>query len=318
MLKFYLFISILIELITLDIWGVYMKKLALILSLFALCNLVAAETDEQYVDDGQYEDGQYEEEYIEEEQYVEEEQPQPEALSEEEYIEEEEVQIIDGEGINEWVYTPEEIARKDRIAAIQAREKAEYEQSMRRKRSGVFVGGGLGWSNAASITDAFAGLGSGKLTTSGVGADVIGGYQAAFNEYAGLRLYLGASYHIGNGIFYGKAGDVKIPNPSSVFKAHVNVDLYIEGNMGRNNSETLGVFLGIAPAYIFRKSDDAFYGSNAFGLMLNLGIHTILGNHHKIELLGRFVPYINYPKGTNTTLTVVDNLDAMLRYSYMF
>lgn len=212
----------------------------------------------------------------------------------------------DSTDITRWRYTEEEIAKKEATAKKKAQQEAEYNQSITRKRSGMFFGLGMGYSSA-SISDLIK-----RMSSAGLGLGVFVGYQQAFNTYSGIRAYGEFDYNLGKGIFVGQIDGETYKAYNTMWKALGNIDFYIEGNMGRNFTETLGLFFGIGAGYIFNQGEKGGKSSHLVAMTLNLGIHTIIGTHHRIEVFGRM-----YPVGKSID-EITKNADAWLRYSYMF
>ena len=240
----------------------------------------------------------------------------------------------DTSDITRWHYTEKEIARKEEIRKRQAEREAEYEKSISRRRSGLFFGVGMGFSDttikglASSFASGFLSGGGDGMSVMGIGVGAFAGWQVAFNEYAGVRMYGEFDYNLGKGIILAKVGDESIKADNNLWKALGNVDFYLEGSMGRNQTETLGFFFGLGAGYIFYKGGSGKKDGGAevtwkslhmIGLVVNYGIHTILGTNHRIELFVRNYPFMRVQ--TNTTYKNSDfttNMDAWLRYSYMF
>ncbi len=239
----------------------------------------------------------------------------------------------DPSDITRWNYTEKEIARKEEIRKRQAEREAEYAKSLQRRRSGLFFGLGMGFSDTdlKGLAGVFGGSMfnmSGRIDVMGIGIGGFAGYQIAFNEYSGIRAYGEFDYNLGNGIIVATVGDETVKADNNLWKALGNVDFYLEGNMGRNHTETLGLFFGLGAGYIFYKGgkgkNDAgqevtWKSLHLIGLVVNYGIHTILGTHHKLELFVRNYPFIRVQTGQNyTTDSFTSNMDAWIRYSYMF
>ncbi|RDU65663.1 hypothetical protein [Helicobacter sp. MIT 14-3879] len=220
--------------------------------------------------------------------------------------------------ITRWQYTQEELINKEEKAAKKAKREEEYKKSITRKRSGMFVGGGIGASNAdLSVTTTTQQ--SASMNGLGLGVDLFVGYQKAFNDYSGLRTYVEVADSFGTGVFYAKTQDgTTYKADSNLLKGIANIDVYLEGSMGRNNSETLGVFLGLGVAYMRYNGNDNIQSFNAVSLVMNGGIHTIIANNHRIELLVRWHPFIKADKAANGNATFIGNMESFVRYSYMF
>lgn len=239
----------------------------------------------------------------------------------------------DGSDITRWNYSEQEIARKEEIRRRQAEREAEYAKSLQRRRSGLFFGLGMGFSDT-TLKDLAGVIGGsilsmqGEINVTGIGVGGFVGYQQAFNEYSGIRAYGEFDYNLGNGIIVAQVGGETVKADNNLWKALGNIDFYLEGNMGRNQTETLGFFFGLGAGYIFYKGgkgkDNA--GGNVtwkslhmVGLVVNYGIHTILGTNHRLELFVRNYPFIRVQEGQNyTTDSFKSNIDAWIRYSYMF
>ena len=240
----------------------------------------------------------------------------------------------DTSDITRWHYTEKEIARKEEIRKRQAEREAEYAKSLQRRRSGLFFGLGMGFSDTTlkGLAGAFAGsfLGDG-MSVMGIGVGGFAGYQLAFNEYSGIRAYGEFDYNLGKGIILARVGSETIKADNNLWKALGNIDFYLEGSMGRNQTETLGFFFGLGAGYIFYKGgsgkkDDGtevtWKSLHMIGLVVNYGIHTILGTNHRLELFVRNYPFVRVESnGANNTIknsNFTTNMDAWLRYSYMF
>lgn len=239
----------------------------------------------------------------------------------------------DPSDITRWNYTEKEIARKEEIRKRQAEREAEYAKSLQRRRSGLFFGLGMGFSDT-NLKDLAGVLGGsllgmqGEIDVTGIGVGGFVGYQIAFNEYSGIRAYGEFDYNLGNGIIVANAGEETVKADNNIWKALGNIDFYLEGNMGRNQTETLGVFFGLGAGYIYykggkgKKSDgtEATWKSlHMIGLVVNYGIHTILGTNHRLEIFVRNYPFMRVEEGkTYTTDSFTSNIDAWIRYSYMF
>lgn len=240
----------------------------------------------------------------------------------------------DKSDITRWNYTEKEIIKKEKIRQRQAEREAEYEKSVSRRRSGLFFGVGMGFSDttikglADSFASGFLSGGGDGMSVMGIGVGAFAGWQVAFNEYAGVRMYGEFDYNLGKGIILAKVGNESIKADNNLWKALGNVDFYLEGSMGRNQTETLGVFLGLGAGYIFYKGgsgkdnnggDVTWQSLHMIGFVVNYGIHTILGTNHRIELFVRNYPFMRVQTGQkykNSNFTA--NMDAWLRYSYMF
>lgn len=239
----------------------------------------------------------------------------------------------DPSDITRWNYTEKEIARKEEIRKRQAEREAEYAKSLQRRRSGLFFGLGMGFSDT-NLKDLAGVLGGsllgmqGELDVTGIGVGGFIGYQIAFNEYSGIRAYGEFDYNLGNGIIVANVGDETVKADNNIWKALGNIDFYLEGNMGRNQTETLGVFFGLGAGYIYYKGGKGKNDAGAevtwkslhlIGLVVNYGIHTILGTNHRLELFVRNYPFMRVQTGQNyTTDSFKSNIDAWIRYSYMF
>ncbi len=239
----------------------------------------------------------------------------------------------DPSDITRWTYTEKEIARKEEIRRRQAEREAEYAKSLQRRRSGLFFGLGMGFSDTdlKGLAGVFGGSMfnmSGRIDVMGIGIGGFAGYQIAFNEYSGIRAYGEFDYNLGNGIIVATVGDETVKADNNLWKALGNVDFYLEGNMGRNQTETLGLFFGLGAGYIFYKGGNGKDNNGAevtwkslhlIGLVVNYGIHTILGTNHRLELFVRNYPFIRVQTGqTYKTDNFISNMDAWIRYSYMF
>lgn len=239
----------------------------------------------------------------------------------------------DPSDITRWNYTEKEIARKEEIRKRQAEREAEYAKSLQRRRSGLFFGLGMGFSDT-NLKDLAGVLGGslmgmqGEIDVTGIGVGGFVGYQIAFNEYSGIRAYGEFDYNLGNGIIVANVGDETVKADNNIWKALGNIDFYLEGNMGRNQTETLGVFFGLGAGYIYYKGgkgkrdngqDVTWKSLHLIGLVVNYGIHTILGTNHRLELFVRNYPFMRVQTGQNyTTDDFKSNIDAWIRYSYMF
>ncbi|MGX3010469.1 hypothetical protein ACWIUD_02745 [Helicobacter sp. 23-1044] len=205
----------------------------------------------------------------------------------------------DNTDITRWVDSEADIKRKQARAKKQAQQDKDYQFSIVRQRSGFFMGLGLGYSSPYLIPQKFKGPPEGPLVFGG-GADLFLGYQQAFNHYSGIRFYGEFDYRfLGYGLMhqYGGRG---------------NIDLYIEGNMGRNYTETLGFFFGIGGGYTNHQTISvAFRG----------GLHSVIGTHHRIEFLGQYSQYFTGQTLNATNAATLKNygtLDFWTRYSYLF
>lgn len=239
----------------------------------------------------------------------------------------------DPSDITRWNYTEKEIARKEEIRKRQAEREAEYAKSLQRRRSGLFFGLGMGFSDT-NLKDLAGVLGGsllgmqGEIDVTGIGVGGFVGYQIAFNEYSGIRAYGEFDYNLGNGIIVANVGDETVKADNNIWKALGNIDFYLEGNMGRNQTETLGVFFGLGAGYIYYKggkgkndagADVTWKSLHLIGLVVNYGIHTILGTNHRLEIFVRNYPFMRVQTGQNyTTDDFKSNIDAWIRYSYMF
>lgn len=239
----------------------------------------------------------------------------------------------DPSDITRWSYTEKEIARKEEIRKRQAEREAEYAKSLQRRRSGLFFGLGMGFSDT-NLKDLAGVLGGsllgmqGEIDVTGIGVGGFVGYQIAFNEYSGIRAYGEFDYNLGNGIIVANVGDETVKADNNIWKALGNIDFYLEGNMGRNQTETLGVFFGLGAGYIYYKggkgkkkdgTEATWKSLHMIGLVVNYGIHTILGTNHRLELFVRNYPFMRVEAGQNyTTDSFTSNIDAWIRYSYMF
>lgn len=240
----------------------------------------------------------------------------------------------DKSDITRWNYTEKEIIKKEKIRQRQAEREAEYEKSISRRRSGLFFGVGMGFSDttikglANSFASGFLSGGGDGMSVMGIGVGAFAGWQVAFNEYAGVRMYGEFDYNLGKGIILAKVGDESIKADNNLWKALGNVDFYLEGSMGRNQTETLGFFFGLGAGYIFYKGgkgkkdgggDVTWKSLHMIGFVVNYGIHTILGTNHRIELFVRNYPFMRVEaEKTYTNSDFTANMDAWLRYSYMF
>lgn len=220
--------------------------------------------------------------------------------------------------ITRWEYSEQDLEMQEKREAYKAKVQEEYNMSITRKRSGYFLGGGLGYARAGS-DNIFEG--KGLLNVNGIGAELVTGYQRAFNEYSGTRFYAGVGYNLGNGVFVASSGGKTETAKANIFKAHIDIDFYLEGSMGRNNTETLGAFLGLGGGYIHYRGSDDYKGFREFALLVNLGLHTIINNNNKVELFARVYPFVKNPtNGTanNAKFDITSNVDFMIRYLYLF
>lgn len=242
------------------------------------------EEDEGVVDDGVVDDGTYEDDAYD---------TQTNARKND---------SVDATDITRWTDSKEDIARKQARAKRKAEQEAEYNQSIKRRRSGLFLGVGVGYS-ASKLSNAFKSLPS---NMGGLGLFI--GYQHAFNEYSGLRVY-----GEGNSIINMAACQENSKCVNVYGRALANLDFYLEGNMGRNYTETLGFFFGLGAGYVANSIYNITKHTTSFtplwALNVNYGVHTILGTHHRLELYGRTNTMYTYSGGA---------LDIWLRYSYMF
>lgn len=225
----------------------------------------------------------------------------------------------DATDITRWTYSEQDLAKKAASAKRKAKQEAEYKQSIKRKRSGLFFGGGVGYSGLNLSNLSLERL----LSVQGVGLGVFVGYQQAFNEYSGIRFYGEFDYNLGNGVFIANIDGTTYTAPNTNWKGLGNIDFYLEGNMGRNYTETLGFFFGLGAGYLYDRyvSNNKMHNHHLIAMNVNFGVHTILGTHHRIELFGRVYPYITDSNGAgsnNSSFSPGVNMDAWLRYSYMF
>lgn len=207
---------------------------------------------------------------------------------------------VDATDITRWTDSEEDIARRKARAKREAQQELEYKQNLTRQRSGAFIGLGTGYSSLAVLKIPGA---SEYLSLKGAGLGVLIGYQHALNMYSGFRIYAEGDVNFNKGVFWGKASGTAYSTDLAI-KALGNVDFYLEGNMGRNYTETLGVFVGLGAGYIYEPS----YKTNMAALTVNGGFHSIILTHNRIELFARIYPLYN----------VAQNMDIWLRYSYMF
>lgn len=227
--------------------------------------------------------------------------------------------------ITRWNYTDEELkAKKDKADKKAAEEKEAYELNVTRKRSGAFIGAGMGYSGTNSNA-----LGLYGNRVNGIGIGLLLGYQKAFNMYSGLRAYGEFDYNLGTGILSARIDNQKRKMNSNILKGLGNLDIYLEGNMGRNGTETLGAFFGLGVGYMSYAATEISYKVDAVVMALNAGIHTIIGNSNRVEIFLRWYPYISAPKngngtsggtsgGTSKNPSVSTATDIWLRYSYIF
>lgn len=234
---------------------------------------------EDIADNGAYDDGAYE--------------PQPNTAMRSN-------ESVDATDITRWVDSEEDIARRKARAKREAQQEAEYKQNLTRQRSGGFIGLGTGYSALAVLKIPGA---SEYLSLKGAGLGLLIGYQHALNMYSGFRIYVEGDVNFNKGVFWGKAQNTPYSTDLAI-KALGNVDFYLEGNMGRNYTETLGVFVGLGAGYIYEPS----YKNNMAALTVNGGFHSIILTHNRIELFARIYPLYN----------LAQNMDIWLRYSYMF
>lgn len=229
-----------------------------------------------------------------------------------------------------WNYTDEEIKAKKEKADKKAKEEQEaYELNITRKRSGVFLGVGMGYSGTGANV-----ISSNGSRINGIGLGLLLGYQQAFNMYSGLRAYGEFDYNLGTGVFRADIGDgTKYKMDSTILKGLGNLDIYLEGNMGRNGTETLGAFLGLGVGYMRYAGNDTNYSVKAVMMTLNTGIHTIIGSNNRIEIFLRWYPFITKKKddaanngaaaapaapATDNKAVFSTTTDIWLRYSYIF
>lgn len=219
--------------------------------------------------------------------------------------------------ITRWNYTEEELAAKKAKAEKKMQEEKEaYELSITRRRSGMFLGGGMGYSGTG--IKALADTVTGNSNVNGIGLGIFLGYQDAFNEYAGVRIYGEFDYNLGTGIFYANVqnGDT-LRMDGNIMKGLGNVDFYLEGDMGRNGTETLGAFLGLGAGYMYYAGNADNNKVQSVLMAINAGVHTIIGDNNRIEVFLRWYPFIKGVKATNKT-EVSGTSDVWLRYSYIF
>lgn len=295
-----------------------MNKIALILLLGV--NLVVSQAFAQAEDEVMYEedgveyvedDVEYTDEDVEaDEGIVEEYEGEDEGVVDDGIYEEDDLESnatmrnnesVDNTDITRWTDSAQDIARKQARAKREAQKEAEYKQNLTRKRRGGFIGLGTGYSALALSqipgTNAY-------LQAKGAGLGIFVGYQHALNMYSGFRVYVEGDINLNKGVFWGRAQDAP-RDVNLAFKALANFDMYLEGNMGRNYTETLGVFVGLGAGYILEPE----YKTNMVAVTINSGVHSIILTHHRIELFARLYPQYSIKKG---------NMDIWLRYSYMF
>ncbi|MGX2982343.1 hypothetical protein [Helicobacter sp. 23-1045] len=200
----------------------------------------------------------------------------------------------DNTDITRWVDSEADIKRKQARAKQKAKESKEYQFSLTRKRSGFFLGAGIGGGAGLSLS-ALQNANVNNTSNLNGTLNAFLGYQLAFNRNSGIRFTGEFEYSI-NAI----TANQKMSAVNG-FRGLGYADLYVEGDMGRNYTETLGVFLGLGAGYA--RLGNAGSASGLF----QLGIHTVIGTHHRFEIIPIRL-HISNILGAN----------IMFKYSYMF
>ncbi len=255
--------------------------------------------------------------------------------------------VVFGRDITEW--NPEqEISTKPKFAP-------KTTEEILRERTGLFVGFGVGATLTKLGVEQSIPLGYGssgdlitdnykinvKDTSANIGI-MVGG-QFPFNIYSGLRVYGTFDMNLPDSVIYQNITsdypdylNDKTRIDSIMYHIAANLDFYVEGDVGE--SETLGVFAGLGIGYAFWQGKGTLDGNITMNdgvqygpidikvkihqavLSVNLGLRSVIANHHVFELAMRMYPgWIDLSGGGISNLgNVFDNTSYTIRYSYLF
>ena len=149
------------------------------------------------------------------------------------------------------------------------------------EESGVFVGVGVGYGGSQIKA------GSEKQNLSGISYEVIAGYKQFFTQDFGLRYYANFAYADASG----KPKDSSEKIKGNVMDYGVNVDAIYNFVTGVTD---FGAFLGLglgANTWGGKSFKDAKMDKTGFNLALNVGLRSVIAQHHSMEIAAR-VPFI--------------------------
>ena len=132
---------------------------------------------------------------------------------------------------------------------------------------------------------------------------ILGGYTHFFIPYVGLRGYGGFDYGIAIGEkvdnISGTGGSRKLTTTpkANYYLLTVGADLLAEYAFGENRHFSVGAVVGLGGGYMMYRSDRVFNNLdwfNKFGLIFNAGVSFGFLHKHRIELLARLTPFIDF------------------------
>ncbi len=148
------------------------------------------------------------------------------------------------------------------------------------EESGAFVGVGVGYGGSQVKSGE-------KMNLDGISYEIIAGYKQFFTPSFGLRYYANFAYADASGKSKDTSGKIK----GNVMDYGVNVDaLYNFVTGGTDFGAFLGLGLG-ANTWGGKSFKDAKMDKTGFNLALNVGLRSVIAQHHSIEIAAR-VPFI--------------------------
>lgn len=175
--------------------------------------------------------------------------------------------------------------------------------------SGTFFGGHIGYSSRdVTIFE------NNNITMKTMLVGVVFGYQNAFNDYSGIRLYGSLDISPGGSVLYHKYSEGTYRMKSLLGILSGNADIYV-GYKSRNGNY-FGVFGGIGLGYMTSNGDSKYYKFREVALLTQAGFFDVINGKHRFELVARITPLLMMGKASNEN--IVGNVDGFLRYSYLF
>ncbi|CUU40239.1 MULTISPECIES: outer membrane beta-barrel protein [Helicobacter] len=148
------------------------------------------------------------------------------------------------------------------------------------EESGAFVGVGVGYGGSQVKSGE-------KMNLDGISYEIIAGYKQFFTPNFGLRYYANFAYADASG----KPKDSSEKIKGNVMDYGVNVDaLYNFVTGGTDFGAFLGLGLG-ANTWGGKSFKDAKMDKTGFNLALNVGLRSVIAQHHSMEIAAR-VPFI--------------------------
>ena len=186
---------------------------------------------------------------------------------------------------------------------------------------GVNLGGGLTMDATLNCVDCtFNGNNTTDIKStfnlSHFDAGILGGYTHFFIPYVGLRGYGGFDYGIAMGEKVDRI-DIGMTDKTNTTKANANyylitigADLLAEYAFGENRHFSVGAVLGLGGGYMMYRSNEVFNNLdwfNKFGLIFNAGVSFGFLHKHRIELLARLTPFIDFIGYNDNSVSLNNN-----------